>query len=376
MKTDNSPIIRTISSPGNWIESDAVRQFQQTSQMEGMRMAVALPDLHPGKGHPVGAAFVTEKIIYPYLIGNDIGCGMALWQTDLKRSKARRDRWATKLSGLDNPWDGDTAPWLTQEQLSPNQQDDSLGTIGGGNHFAEFQTVEKVMDAGVFEKSGLDTERVFLLIHSGSRGLGEAILRRYVEVNAAAGVSEGSSDALRYLSDHDRAIAWARANRALIAHRFMTALGAHGTRIMDLPHNLIARHELADRTLWIHRKGAAPSDQGAVVIPGSRGALTYVVLPRGDLSSSAWSLAHGAGRKWNRSHSYSRMRDRFHYKELLYTELDGRVICENRDLLFEEAPPAYKNIDRVIQSLVNADLIQVIATFRPMITYKTRTIKQ
>jgi release factor H-coupled RctB family protein len=113
-----------------------------------------------------------------------------------------------------------------------------------------------------------------------------------------------------------------------------------------------------------------------VVIPGSRGSLSYVVKPTGDGESHAWSLAHGAGRKWSRSESRLRMRERFSVPELTQTPYGGRVICEERDLLYEEAPAAYKNIEAVIQDLVDGGLISVIATFRPLLTYKARKLRR
>jgi release factor H-coupled RctB family protein len=97
------------------------------------------------------------------------------------------------------------------------------------------------------------------------------------------------------------------------------------------------------------------------------------VKPLGDGASHAWSLAHGAGRKWARSETRLRMRERFGVHQLTQTPLGGRVICERRELLYEEAPAAYKNIEDVIQDLVDAGLVSVIATFRPLLTYKCRT---
>ena len=126
----------------------------------------------------------------------------------------------------------------------------------------------------------------------------------------------------------------------------------------------------------MHRKGAVAAEGEAVVIPGSRGSLSYLVKPLGDGESRAWSLAHGAGRKWARSEARQRMRERFGMHQLAQTPLGGRVICEARDLLYEEAPAAYKNIADVIQGLVDAGLASVIATFRPLLTYKTRALRR
>ncbi len=114
------------------------------------------------------------------------------------------------------------------------------------------------------------------------------------------------------------------------------------------------------------------ADSDFVVIPGSRGSLSYLVKPIGNGEGHAWSLAHGAGRKWARSEARLRMRERFSVAELAQTGLGSRVICEERDLLYEEAPAAYKNIEAVVEDLVDTGLVSVIATFRPLLTYKTR----
>src|SRR5580704_19110828 len=97
--------VRLIASPRMWMEGEAVRQLYATSKLGGMRLAVGFPDLQPGKGSPVGAAFVTEGVVYPHLIGGDIGCGMALFQTDLVRRDAKLDRWAKLPFQLEHPWD-------------------------------------------------------------------------------------------------------------------------------------------------------------------------------------------------------------------------------------------------------------------------------
>ena len=128
--------------------------------------------------------------------------------------------------------------------------------------------------------------------------------------------------------------------------------------------------------LHVHRKGAVIAEGDFIVIPGSRGSLSYLVKPIGDGASHAWSLAHGAGRKWSRSEARLRMRERFGLHQLVQTPLGGRVVCEERDLLYEEAPAAYKNIETVIEDLVACGLVSVIATLRPLLTYKTRKARR
>jgi len=336
------PII--IASDRSWIEGDAIRQLEITAALPGMKRAVGLPDLHPGKGIPIGAAFLSKSIIYPHLVGNDIGCGMGLWQTDIAASKFKLDKSVKKLTGFEEPWEGDSAQELASQGLPTDLWPYALGTIGSGNHFAEFQRVETILDEALFKQSGLNKQSMKLLVHSGSRGLGQSILERHARKYGGDGLVVGSDEFDLYVSSHDEAVHWAEFNRRVIAKRFMSALRTDGDRMLDICHNSVTPHEDG----WLHRKGAAPSDKGLVVIPGSRGTLSYIVRPRLETADlSLWSLAHGAGRKWKRS------------------DVKG-------PLMFEEAPEAYKDVAVVIDDLENAGLIDVVATLRPLITYKTR----
>ena len=367
-------VIRIMTTEENWIEGEAIRQLEKTAELPGMIMAVGLPELHPGKGIPVGAVFATIGIFYPYLVGNDVGCGMGLWKTDLKRRKIKLDRWTGRLD-LEFPLDPDDAfSSLEREGLPPGPGDLGLGSIGGGNHFAELQMIEKVEDPELFQKLELSPEELVLLVHSGSRGLGEALLRSHVDRHRAGGLSDDSEDAAQYLKKHDHALAWSRTNRRIIANRFLEALGSEGTRILDVCHNSIARGMAAGRPCWLHRKGAVPSE-GPTVIAGSRGALSYLVMPAGDQEKCLHSITHGAGRKWKRGDVKARLRARFSPEALTHTELGSRVICEDKELLYEEAPQAYKDIETVVKVLADVGLIRVVASLRPVITYKTRTLK-
>src|ERR1700744_145923 len=112
IKTESQ--VRVIASPKSWVEGEAVRQLYATAKFDGMRLAVGFPDLHPGKGVPVGAAFVTEGLIYPHLIGGDIGCGMALFKTNLVRREVKLDRWAKLQFNLEHAWDRPVGEFLAE----------------------------------------------------------------------------------------------------------------------------------------------------------------------------------------------------------------------------------------------------------------------
>jgi release factor H-coupled RctB family protein len=361
-----------FASERNWIEGDAIRQLKQTAELPGMVAAIGMPDLHPGKGCPVGAAFLTQGRIYPHLVGNDVGCGMALWKTNIKRQKIKRDKWAKKLVGLESPWEGDSDTWLSKYNIVSSAYDQALGTIGGGNHFAEIQVIEKIYEQDIFDRLKLNKNVVMLLVHSGSRGIGEALLWDHAAKYGARGLVLPSEEAEQYLEQHKYALKWAEANRALIAHRLAEQLRCECEKVLDVSHNSISQVEMDGQQLWLHRKGAAPSDGGPVVIPGTRGSLSYLVMPTGNQQANAWSVAHGAGRKWNRSSAKGRLQGKYTAKSLTQTEIGSYVICEDKGLLFEEAPQAYKKIDVVIDDMVSAGLIHVIVTLKPVITYKVR----
>jgi release factor H-coupled RctB family protein len=363
--------VRMISSSKCWIDGAALGQLHQAARRPGMLLAVGLPDLHAGIGCPVGSAFMAAGVFYPDLIGTDIGCGIALWQSDLPAGKTGKiPRWADKLEDLEEPWEGDANAWLGAYGVQATGREASLGTIGAGNHFAELQKVEKVLDPQRFAALNLDGNRLVLLVHSGSRGLGRSVIFEYTGKKGGSGTDLSDEAGQAYWEGHNRALVWAKANRALIAERFLSRLGATAQPVCDVPHNFLQQTVWQGQSVWLHRKGAAPSDRGVLVIPGSRGAWSYLVEPGGNEETSAFSLAHGAGRKWERSSCRGRLERHYSVKQLGTTELGGHVICADRDLLYEEAPQVYKKIETVIDAMETRGLIKVIATFRPLLTYK------
>ena len=362
--------VRLIANDRTWIEGRAVEQLIGVGNLAHVKRVVGLPDLHPGRGYPVGAAVLTEGAIYPALVGNDIGCGMGLWRTDCKASKARPEKWIRRLADIDAPlgpdWRDEVAAAKGSLGLPTVGDDAAMGTIGGGNHFAELQALDAIVDETASSELGLDPAVLYLLVHSGSRGLGQAILSGHLRDHGHNSLTPDMPDFDRYRTDHDRAMHWAAANRRMIAARIMEAVRGDAVPLLDVTHNMV---EPAGAGLWLHRKGASPTNRGPVMIPGSRGDHSYLVLPL-DASASLDTVAHGAGRKWARADCKARLSGRYRASELKRTKLGSHVLCEDRELLYEEAPEAYKPADSVVEALVDAGLVRVIARFRPVLTVK------
>ncbi|EFH2466948.1 rtcB domain protein [Escherichia coli] len=127
--------------------------------------------------------------------------------------------------------------------------------------------------------------------------------------------------------------------------------------------------QIGDQQGWLHRKGATPDDNGLVIIPGSRGDYSWLVKPVAN-EKTLHSLAHGAGRKWGRTECKGRLAAKYTATQLSRTELGSRVICRDKQLIFEEAPQAYKSAESVVQCLVLAGLIIPVARLRPVLTLK------
>jgi len=345
-----------IASPKNWIDSRSVESLKKITKFKGVKKVVGLPDLSVGLV-PNGMAVLSSRV-YPHLIGSDIGCGMSLFEVPIKAKKIKVQKFHKLLTKLESLEDIKT----DSKPLSYN-----LGTIGRGNHFAELHLVNKVLDTKQFNALELDESSLYLLIHSGSRAFGQMVFNR---VSGSYNPSEGLSkdDAKDYLKAHDKAISYAKLSRQKIAKRLLKAikLEADTKLVSDTAHNSITK----TKDGYLHRKGATPTNEGAVIIAGSRGSLSYLVMPTDDTKISNFSLSHGAGRKWERSSAKAKLKNRYSKFDLERTKIGSRVVCGDSKLLYEEAPEAYKDIDIVIKDLVQAGLAKVIATFRPILTYK------
>lgn len=359
--------VHEFYSTGSWIEGNALRQLRDVAALPGIRCVAAMPDLHAGKFGPVGCAILADGL-HPRFAGSDIGCGMALFSLDIAERKLRLDKIAQRMRSLEGTWDGDVVAMREEAGIGSTMFDASLGTIGSGNHFCELQAVEEIVDEDAARRAGIDVSQSYLLVHSGSRGFGHSILQSYLAEGQET-LPRGSELAAAYLHDHDHAVSWAKLNRRIIAVRAAEAVRADYKEIADLSHNLIEPAGDA----FLHRKGAAPSDRGFVPIPGSRGTLSYLVEPVCPAPEGALaSLAHGAGRKFNRGAMHGRVRTKkSDLARLARNPFGGYVICEDRELLVEEAPEAYKSAEGVIADLAAFGLARIVASLRPLVTFKT-----
>lgn len=336
---------------------------------------MGLPDLHVGKT-PVGASYITKDIIYPHIIGNDIGCGIALFSTGLKRNKFRIDKSIKKLSKIESFIDRiDMKPLEIQrgvDEFINNPYKNKLGTIDSGNHFAEITEIDTIYAIDDAVSMGLDKKDLYMLVHSGSRGYGEDIYRRYLaKYDCSKGLIDGSKGFTEYLLEHEKGIRFAQINRELIAHNISNILNfKENNKLLDSVHNSINVKVYNNQKYYIHRKGAAPSDIGYVVIAGTRGTKSYIVKPKDGLFEYGFSVSHGAGRKWSRHGCKEKLEKLYSPKYIKESKFSSKFIYKDKNLIYEEAPEAYKNIEKVIEDMVSEDMIEIVASLNPILTYK------
>lgn len=237
---DISEPFRLFCSDKIWLEGDAVEQFRRIMRFPNLLAGAAFPDLHPGRGVPVGAAFLFEKRIVPALIGGDIGCGMTLWALDLPPRKLKIDRLIRSLTDEPEAKLRQTAGELLRNRESsvPDPRH-LLGTIGHGNHFVELLAVDDIRDAVRWKALNLPDNGLLLLVHAGSRGYGETLWTEFAAVHGDGGVEAASPAGRAYLEAHDRLRLWASFNRRLLAAVFLALLGCGGREILDNTHNSI-----------------------------------------------------------------------------------------------------------------------------------------
>lgn len=363
-------ILRRFYTDKSWVEGETLRQLDEMASLSGALALAAFPDLHPGKYGATGVALLADRA-HPLLIGNDIGCGMSLFMLDLSARKFRIDKAEFRLREMERQDISDVSDALIAHGLPADLFPESLGTIGGGNHFCEVQAVEELYTSCT-EKQ-VDNQALYLLVHSGSRGLGASVFAEFLagEEGVKQGLEINSPAFLQWKNQHDQCVAWASLNRLLIAQRAARALRTDFQLIADVAHNLVR----VQPDGFVHHKGAAVANAGDLVpVAGSRASLSYLVRARDGVHQSLGAISHGAGRKYDRASMQARIGQL--RSQLLRNPWGGRAICDDRALLVEEAASAYKDSAQVVADLEAHDLIDPIAAMRPVLTYKKAVVQR
>jgi len=284
-----------------------------------------------------------------------------------------------------------------------------LGTLGGGNHFVEIQRVERIYDEKLAERFSLRKDQVTIMVHTGSRGFGHQVgddyMREAKRLNAARSpnahlcfLDVEAEEGRNYIGAMFAAANFAFVNRQIVtafvraAVRHIFGADVHLPILYDVPHNMAKKESRFNEPLWVHRKGAtrafpASRMQGTpyadvgqpVLIPGSMGTASYVLIGTEESRESLYSVNHGAGRVMSRSAAIGRYRKsgKKHRKEAQITDeefdeaMKGIVlVCEDKRSIKEEAPMAYKDIDEVIKVVVGAGLAKPVARMVPLAVLK------
>jgi RNA-splicing ligase RtcB len=361
-------------------------QAERTARLPILAGHVALmPDAHLGKGATIGSVIPTESAVIPSAVGVDIGCGMAarriaLTQDDLPDGldpwisametavPAGLGRWHREPSGPARAWFAEHPPPPTLE--NPSRAAAQLGTLGSGNHFIELAADED--------------DRLWILLHSGSRGGGNKLATMHTKVARRlheglgsrledpelAWLQEGTPAFDAYLRDLRWSQAYARENRRLMLEATHRALeGVLGRQIatadeVNCHHNFTERERHAGRSVWVTRKGAIRArvgDRG--LIPGAMGQRSFVVRGLGNAASYE-SCAHGAGRR------LSRRQARKQLSIESFAEAMGVAAWQRASAvaLLDEHPSAYKPIEVVMRD--QADLVEIEHELNGIANYK------
>jgi tRNA-splicing ligase RtcB len=338
-----------------------------------------MPDVHLATDVCIGVVVATSRLIYPQTVGGDIGCGILAVGFDIDASALDSPEIAGQvLAGLGRavparrrnrravitpPSDVATAN-LSHPSLDAIRRNDGLlefGTLGSGNHFIELQS----------DQDG----RLWLMVHSGSRGIGPAIRDHHLRHAEPVGDGLRALDATtargtRYLHDAEWARRFAAASRRAMAVEvgtvMQTMLDARlcWETAITTDHNHVSLERHGARDLWVHRKGAMPAALAqAGMLPGSMGDSSFHVEGRGQ-EAALCSSAHGAGRALSRTAARARVTERELRRQMEGVWYDYRLSEKLRD----EAPAAYKDIKAVLRA--QSDLVKVTRVLRPMLNYK------
>lgn len=370
------PVRMWLTAPLGHEVSEALGRLQRAQDVQ--RIAV-MPDVHLANDICVGVVLATSRLIYPQAVGGDIGCGMLAVATNSTAERLRDPKAAGKiLAGLAKaipsrrrnrqaviaqPQELDSVELSDARLESIRQSEGTLefATLGSGNHFLELQAD--------------DENQLWLMIHSGSRALGQAIRDHHL---ADAQVVDGrfraldaeSAEGAAYLHDLDWARRYAAASRrAIVTEAERVIQDAIGARLLwetciTTDHNHVALEQHGASKLWVHRKGAMALQAGELgVLPGSMGTFSFHVEGRGR-EEALNSSAHGAGRAMSRSEAARKVSRTELQRQMKGVWFDWRLA----DAIRDEAPSAYKDIRAVLKG--QHDLVKVRRTLKPLLSYK------
>ena len=380
------------------LEDEARQQLINMSKLPFIHKWISvMPDVHLGKGATVGSVVPTVGAIVPAAVGVDIGCGMIAARTSLVASDLPDDL-APLRSAIEkavphgrtvgprdkgawaNPPTRAVEGWSTlaggfkrivekHPRLARSNNLNHLGTLGTGNHF-----VEVCLD---------EEQRVWFMLHSGSRGVGNAIGTHFIELakqdmrrwminlpdQDLAYLPEGSE----HFADYVHAVEWAqqfaRTNRAIMmehvvqaARKAITKPFEVATEAVNCHHNYVNREHHYGKDVLVTRKGAVSARQGEMgIIPGSMGAKSFIVRGLGH-AESFHSCSHGAGRVMSRTEAKRRISLEDHRKATAHVE------CRKDADVVDESPAAYKPIDAVMAA--QSDLVEIVHTLRQVVCVK------
>jgi len=353
--------------------------IDRVRRAEDVVHVAVMPDAHPANDVCVGTVMATRRLVYPSAVGGDIGCGMFAIGFDAD-AKSLRD---PRIAGVLLRQLGEAAPIHRRHRtrlvpLPDALRTDSLshpaltgvlkdvgilqlGTLGGGNHFIELQA-----DAD---------DRLWLMIHSGSRAMGQAIKARHLAhatIRSASmmAIDTDTSAGQAYLHDQHWAREYARENREAMGQvviemvRELLRVEPVESLMIGCDHNHVRIENHFGQTMLVHRKGAMPADAGqAGIVPGSMGTRSYHITGRG-CELALRSSAHGAGRILSRQAARARFDRRDLKRQMGDVWFDPRLA----DSLRDESPKSYKDVRAVLRA--QEELVRIERTLRPVLVYK------
>lgn len=405
IETDGVPIKAWTN--GVPVENQAEQQLRNVASLPFIHSHVAaMPDVHWGMGATVGSVIPCKGAIIPAAVGVDIGCGMMAVQTTMTshdlpeslsglrsaieaavphgrtgRGDAANDRgaWGDVPDDIAQVWHGETFRQGTlaegfehlkerQPKLGKANTAHHLGTLGTGNHF-----IEVCLD---------EADRVWVMLHSGSRGVGNRIGSFFIELakkdmqrffinlpdKDLAYFPEGTDHFNDYVTAVSWAQAFARTNRRVMMDRVLGVMrqmfkGFGVTEMaVNCHHNYVAREKHFGQKVWLTRKGAVRAGEGELgIIPGSMGERSFIVRGKGNVHSFE-TCSHGAGRAMSRNQA----RKRFSVED--HVRATEGVECRKDEDVIDETPMAYKDIDAVMAA--QSELVDVVHILKQVVCVK------